>query len=53
MVGTAAEVTPIRSIDRRDIGDGVPGPITKQLQAAYFDHVKGSATTHESWLTYL
>lgn len=53
VVGTAAEVTPIRSIDRRDVGTGKPGPITKQLQEAYFDQVKGSATNHESWLTYI
>lgn len=51
--GTAAEVTPIRSIDRRDIGTGKPGPITKQIQAAYFDQVQGSATNHLEWLTFL
>ena len=53
VVGTAAEVTPIRSLDRRDIADGTPGPITKQIQSAYFDHVKGSADTHPEWLTYV
>ena len=53
VVGTAAEVTPIRSLDRRDIADGTPGPITKQLQSTYFDHVKGSADTHPEWLTYV
>ncbi len=53
VVGTAAEVTPIRSLDRRAIADGIPGPITKKLQAAYFDHVKGSADNHPEWLTYV
>ncbi len=53
VVGTAAEVTPIRSLDRRDIADGTPGPITKQLQSSYFDHVKGAADTHPEWLTYV
>jgi len=40
--GTAAEVTPIREVDGRIIGPGQPGPITKQIQAAYFAAVKGS-----------
>jgi branched-chain amino acid aminotransferase len=49
--GTAAEVTPIREVDDRKIGDGVVGPITRRLQARYFDAVKGSDTSHPSWLT--
>ena len=53
VVGTAAEVTPIRSLDRRKVGTGEPGPITKTLQSAYFDHVKGSADTHAEWLTHV
>lgn len=53
VVGTAAEVTPIREVDRRTIGTGSPGPITKELQAAYFDHVKGSAETHPEWLAFV
>lgn len=53
VVGTAAEVTPIREIDNRTIGDGTPGPLTKDLQKAYFDHVRGSATTHAEWLTFV
>ena len=53
VTGTAAEVTPIRSVDRRQVGTGAPGPITRALQAAYFDHVKGSATTHPEWLTFV
>lgn len=52
VVGTAAEVTPIRSVDKRKIGTGMPGPITKALQAAYFDQVKGSATNHLEWLAF-
>jgi branched-chain amino acid aminotransferase len=51
--GTAAEVTPIREIDDRPIGEGTLGPITKKLQEAYFDSVKGKNKKHESWLTYL
>lgn len=53
VVGTAAELTPIRSVDRRKIGTGKPGPITQALQAAYFDQVKGSASNHREWLTFL
>lgn len=53
VVGTAAEVTPISSLDRRAIGTGEPGPITQALQAAYFDLVKGAATDHHEWLTFI
>jgi branched-chain amino acid aminotransferase len=49
--GTAAEVTPIREIDNRKMGEGGVGPITKRLQARYFDVVKGSDTSHPEWLT--
>jgi len=49
--GTAAEVTPIREIDNRAIGEGKPGPITKRLQARFFEVVKGSDATHPEWLT--
>ncbi len=53
VVGTAAEVTPIREVDHRTIDDGTPGPVTRKLQDAYFDHVKGSADTHPEWLTFV
>lgn len=52
MCGTAAEVTPVREIDGRAIGTGKPGPITMDLQAKYFDIVKGRDETHNEWLTY-
>lgn len=51
--GTAAEVTPIREIDRRTIGLGRRGPITEILQNAYFDCVKGRSPAHHAWLTTL
>lgn len=51
--GTAAEVTPIRELDRRPIGDGVRGPITTEIQQRYFDCVKGQSPKHEAWLTYV
>ena len=51
--GTAAELTPIREVDDRQIGDGKPGPITKVLQAAFFDIVKGKNPEYKDWLDYL
>lgn len=49
--GTAAEVTPIRELDRRNIGEGTAGPITKKLQKMYFDAVTGKSPQHADWLT--
>jgi branched-chain amino acid aminotransferase len=49
--GTAAEVTPIRELDNRVIGEGARGPITAKLQAAYFDCVYGRSPAHAEWLT--
>ena len=48
--GTAAEVTPIRDVDGRKIGTGRCGPITKKLQKAFFDVVKGKDARHGDWL---
>ncbi|MFU8806931.1 MAG: branched chain amino acid aminotransferase, partial [Bradymonadaceae bacterium] len=53
MTGTAAEVTPVRELDNRTISTGEPGPITRELQAAYFDLVRGSSMEHPEWLTYV
>ena len=51
--GTAAEVTPIREIDARVIGNGSRGPITETLQAHFFDIVKGQSSLFPEWLTYV
>ncbi len=51
--GTAAEVTPIREVDARVIGDGKRGEITKKLQDAYFDVVHGRDKKYEHYLTYV
>jgi branched-chain amino acid aminotransferase len=51
--GTAAEVTPIREVDQRTVGNGRPGPITKRLQKQFFKIVKGEASAYKSWLTYI
>ena len=49
--GTAAEVTPIREVDGRRIGNGGRGPITERLQGLYFDQVHGRRDEHPEWLT--
>ncbi len=49
--GTAAEITPIREVDNRTIGTGKPGPVTKELQAAFFEIVHGRNQHHVDWLT--
>ena len=48
--GTAAEVTPIREIDGRVIGEGHRGPVTEMLQSRYFDTVTGRRDDHPEWL---
>lgn len=53
LVGTAAELTPVREIDGRKLGQGARGPITKTLQTAFFDAVRGRTRKHDAWLTYL
>ncbi|MEM7413238.1 MAG: branched-chain amino acid transaminase [Myxococcota bacterium] len=53
LTGTAAEVTPIREIDRRTIGAGGRGPVTETLQKAFFDVVAGSQAKYQDWLTFL
>lgn len=51
--GTAAEVTPIREVDNRQIGAGCRGPITERLQTLFFDCVNGRVPAHEGWLAYV
>lgn len=51
MCGTAAEITPIQSLDRRVIGDGKPGPITRLLQQTYADAVRGRVEWLQSSIT--
>jgi branched-chain amino acid aminotransferase len=48
--GTAAEVTPIRELDDRTIGEGQRGPITEKIQTCFFDAVSGRAPKYQSWL---
>ncbi|HEV3139002.1 MAG TPA: branched-chain amino acid transaminase [Vicinamibacterales bacterium] len=52
-VGTAAEVTPIRSIDKIVVGAGRRGPVTERLQREFFDIVHGEAPDRHGWLTFV
>jgi len=49
--GTAAEITPIREVDNRIVGNGKPGSVTTELQSAFFDVVHGRDSRHGDWLT--
>jgi branched-chain amino acid aminotransferase len=50
--GTAAEVTPIRSVDKVKVADGKPGPMTMKMQKAFFDVVKNGQDSHK-WLKFV
>ena len=49
--GTAAELTPIRSVDRQPVGDGVPGPVARAIQARYLGIATGREADAHGWLT--
>jgi branched-chain amino acid aminotransferase len=51
LTGTAAEITPVREVDERAIGDGRVGPVTRLLQERYFALVRGARQDHPEWLT--
>ncbi len=51
MTGTAAEITPVRSVDRKPVGDGRPGPVTRALQQAFFGLFDGRTPDTHGWLT--
>ena len=51
LTGTAAEVTPVREIDDRQIGEGCRGPVTETLQNAFFAAVRGEDDRYKHWLT--
>ncbi len=50
--GTAVEITPIKEIDGRVVGDGSPGVVTKKIQKVFFDAVHGKAPQYKKWLAY-
>lgn len=53
MTGTAAEITPVRSVDRKQIGRGAPGPLTTRLRGAFFGLFDGSTADRRQWLQLL
>ncbi|MGB0132815.1 branched-chain amino acid transaminase [Dokdonella sp.] len=53
MTGTAAEITPVRSVDRKPVGSGRPGPVTLALQKAFFGLFDGSTADTRGWLTHV
>src|ERR1041384_2223470 len=52
-VGTASEVTPVRSVDKITVGNGKPGSVTKALRTAFFKVINGEVPDRHAWLTYL
>jgi branched-chain amino acid aminotransferase len=53
LTGTAAELTPIREVDDRQIGAGSRGPVTADIQQAFFDVIKGRDARYQKWLAYV
>ena len=51
--GTAAEVTPVREVDGRQVGQGSRGPITERIQQRFFEVVRGADQSHSEWLTHI
>jgi branched-chain amino acid aminotransferase len=51
--GSAAEVTPIRQVDNVVVGEGTRGPVTEEIQSAFFDLVERRTDDHEEWFTYV
>jgi branched-chain amino acid aminotransferase len=51
--GSAAEITPIRSIDKITIGSGARGTITKKVQEEFFGYINGEREDKYNWLTYV
>jgi branched-chain amino acid aminotransferase len=51
--GTAAEITPIREVDDRTVGEGQRGPVTKELQGVFFSATRGEIERYAHWLTYM
>jgi branched-chain amino acid aminotransferase len=51
LTGTAAEVSPVRSVDGKKVGNGEPGPLTRKIQEKFFGLFKGTTPAPEGWLT--
>jgi branched-chain amino acid aminotransferase len=53
MTGTAAEVTPVRELDDRQIGEGKPGPITRKVIEVFNGALRGREPRYDKWLHYV
>jgi len=53
LTGTAAEITPVREVDNRMVGNGTPGEITRRLQSVFFDIIRGKDKSYTDWLTFI
>jgi branched-chain amino acid aminotransferase len=53
VTGTAAEVTPVREIDDRQVGTGEPGPLTRKTQEVFYATVKGEVARYSDWLEFV
>jgi branched-chain amino acid aminotransferase len=53
LTGTAAEITPVREIDRRPVGNGEPGPVTHKVQDMFAAAVAGKTEEFRHWLTFV
>jgi branched-chain amino acid aminotransferase len=53
LTGTAAEIVPIREVDDRQVGDGTPGPIVRQIQQVFFGAVRGQEDRYKNWLEHV
>jgi branched-chain amino acid aminotransferase len=51
LCGTGAQISPVTSIDHRQIGKGEPGPITARISRTYFDAVRGKSPQYRAWVT--
>jgi branched-chain amino acid aminotransferase len=51
MTGTAAHLTPIVEVDRRQVGSGKPGPITSKLSELFYDVIRGKSEKYSEWCT--
>ncbi|MCC6383248.1 MAG: branched-chain amino acid transaminase [Dehalococcoidia bacterium] len=51
MTGTAAHLTPVVEVDRRPVGDGTPGPVSRRLSALFFDVIRGKNARYRDWCT--
>jgi branched-chain amino acid aminotransferase len=53
LTGSAAEITPVRSVDRIPVGEGKRGPITKKMQDEYFGYIDGEKEDKHNWLSFI